>query len=138
MLANEVIPTLKYPPRKDSDILIKIEKSQSFFLLRFFIECSRTDLSYTEVNHYSLPHKKINKVLYKTLINNKLSLDSQSKSEDKGNLADKACADLILNHTPADILNTCPEQVFNSEIILKFFDFEKGTLFLLAKFFSFV
>ena len=131
MLANEVIPTLKYPPRRNSDIIIKIEKSQTFFLLRFFIECSRTDLSYTEVNHYSLPHKKINKVLYKTLINNALSLDSHSKSEDKGNLDDKACADLILNHTPANILNTCPEQIFNSKIIIKVFDFEKGALFLL-------
>ena len=44
---------------------------------------------------------------------------------------DKACADLILNHTPANILNTCPEQIFNSKIIIKVFDFEKGALFLL-------
>ena len=126
LLVDQIITELPFPIRPESDILIRIQSSGTFSVIRYFFELHRYDLSYTEVQTYALPYKQIEKKYFSFAIQNRTILDSVR--ENRGKLRDEECLNLVLASTPSNLAQVCQEVEYKPEILRKIFDLKTGSI----------
>ena len=130
ILAENLIPSLPYPLREDSKILVHIQRSYSFFLVRFFFEVQRTDLSYTNIQTFSCPFKQVDTVLYAAqLTSDMIKFDFQDQ-DDKGTLEEKECFKTVLSTQASNVFPQCAVTTFVPKIVVHIFSLRSGSLFL--------
>ena len=130
LVAESLIPTLPFPLKQGSKILVHIRRSYSFFLIRFFFEVQRTDLSFTSIQTFSCPFKKVDGHLFSAQMTNDLiKLDFNHKNEDQ-TLLQRQCADAILAKTPSNVLPYCPISTFLPKVAIPIFSMQQGSLYL--------
>ena len=135
LLLEHVMPRLQYPIRPQSRVLVEIEKAASFWKVKFLFECQRTDLDYTEVKVETLPHAEREGVLYKAKVPADQLAVSQTNQPTKHNdvtIQQKECADLLLSHSPQNILAACGEVQYESRVVTELFSLSSGSLWLIA------
>ena len=130
ILAENIIPTLPYPIRNNSKILVHIQRSYSFFLIRFFFELKRTDLSFTNIQTFSCPYKEINKNLYAAHLSSEMIRFDFQDQDDKGTLEEQMCIKSILSKKASNVFPHCAVSNFVPKIIVPIFNLDSGALYL--------
>ena len=134
LMLQEVLPALPYPIRDNSQVLVQVERSASFWRLTFIMECQRKELSYTDVSVSSLPHKEENGFFYHADVPRDHLAVTQampSSTLQHVNLKQKQCADLLLSDTAQDVLAACGAIQFDRRIVTNILTLPHGQLFLL-------
>ena len=130
ILAENLIPSLPYPLREDSKVLVHIQQSYSFFLVRFFFEVQRTDLSFTNIQTFSCPFKEVNKNLYAAKLSSDMIKFDFLHQDDKGTLKEKECIKSILSKQASNVFPHCTETTFVPKIVVPIFALHGGSMFL--------
>ena len=135
MLLKHILPRLSFPIRENSQVLVEIEKSATFWRIKFLFECQRTDLDFTRVEVETLPHVEREETLYRAVVPvDQLSV-TQSPSPALHHditLQQSKCADLLLSHTPENILSECGEIKYQPKVITEIFTLDGGSLWLIS------
>ena len=133
MLLSHVLPRLSFPIRENSQVLVEIEKAATFWRVKFFFECKRTDLDFTKVEVQTLPHVLRENTLYKAEVPvDQLSVTQNPSLHHDITLRQSKCADLLLSHTPEDILSSCGELPYQSKVVTEIFSLDEGSLWLIS------
>ena len=131
LLIQNIIPTLPYPLKPNSKILVKVDKSLSFYVWRFYFEVVRNDLSFTNISSFSLPYKKEQRSLLKAQINQQLLNMNLLAKDDKGTKNEKDCVNKVLSSVPSNLLGSCSSEQFVPNLITSAFTLSHGDIKLL-------
>ena len=128
LLVHQIIEDLPFPMRPQSDILIRVQSSGTFSVIRYFFELHRHDLSYTEIQTFALPFKQVDQRFYAFSISNTTTLDITRPS--KGRLNERKCLNAVLTTEPANLASICPVTEYQPQIYRNIFTLARGSLLL--------
>ena len=128
ILVHQIIEGLPFPIRPQSDILIRVQSSGTFSVIRYFFELHRHDLSYTEVQTFALPFKQVDQRFYAFSISNTTTLDITRSN--KGRLRERQCLNAVLTTEPSNLASVCPVTEYKPQIYRKIFSLAGGSLLL--------
>ena len=131
ILINNIIPTLPYPLRQHSKVLVKVDQALSFYVLRFYFEVVRDDLSFTNISSFSLPYKKEKQTFFTAKVPQRLLNTNLISKYDKGTRAGKDCINKVLASVPSNLLTSCLSEQFTPNLISSAFTLSEGDIKLL-------
>ena len=127
-LVQQIIGNLPFPLRPASDILIRVQSSGTFSVIRYFFELHRHDLSYTQIQTFALPFKQTDNKFYAFDIQNTTTMDITKYSN--GRLKDKRCLNSVLTNQPTDLGPVCPVTEYRPQIYRQIFSLTTGSILL--------
>ena len=126
ILLHQVMAELPFPLRPDSQILARVQTSGTFSVVRYFFELHRQDLTYTQVQTFALPFKKVDKRFYSFSILNVTTVDITQQHQ--VGLKERRCIDAVLTNTASNLASVCPQMVYKPQVYRRVFYMIEGSI----------
>ena len=131
ILLEKVLLSIPYPVRKNSQIIVHVRKSLSFYVISYYVECTVDSYSFTNITAFSMPYIQEGKDFYAAFIQNDiLSIDFQA-SHSLSTLQSEKCAQQALSNVPAHLFPSCKRHLYIPNILDTAFELTYGKVVLI-------
>lgn len=134
LLLDKVLASLPHPVRPNSQIVMNVKKSLSFYVFSYYIECRVDTYTFTNVSAFPMPFIQEDKTYFTVRIpENSLSMnDGNSHWLDTfATLQAEECAQIALSSQPTNLLPFCQREKFVPQIMTVPFQMDHGIIILM-------
>ena len=133
VLLEKVLRSIPHPVRPGSQIIVNVQKSLSFYVFSYFIECEVDTFAFTNVSAFSMPYVREDKNYFSVHIpNHILGMDFLNTGwlATMASLQAEKCGQQALASEPTSLLPYCQKETFVPEVMVVAFSLNNGRIIL--------
>ena len=131
LLLERVLHSIPHRVRKDSEIVVHVKKSLSFYVFTYYVECTVDTYSFTNITAFPMPYVQEGKDFYAAFIQDDiLSIDFDSSHSLKTQQSEE-CAQVALSNVPSNLFPSCKRVLYVPKLLSQAFDLFHGQIVLI-------